>query len=64
MNGFLTKNEIKELTGYTHKKLQTGWLTSNGIPFFLTRDGKSAESKVIVSWHSVNSHKLNSEGLA
>jgi hypothetical protein len=62
MNGFLTKNEIKELTGYTHKKLQTGWLTSNGIPFFLTRDGKSAESKVIVSWHSVNSHKLNSDG--
>jgi len=62
MNGFLTKNEIKELTGYTHKKLQTGWLTSNGIPFFLTRDDKSAESKVIVSWHSVNSHKLNSDG--
>ena len=62
MNGFLTKNELKELTGYTHRKLQTGWLTSNHIPFFLTRDGKSGDSKVIVSWSAVNSHKLNSDG--
>ena len=62
MNGFLTKNELKELTGYTHRKLQTGWLTSNHVLFFLTRDGKSGDSKVIVSWSAVNSHKLNSDG--
>ena len=64
MNGFLTVNELKELTGYTHRKLQTRWLTYNRIPFFLTRDGKSGDSKVIVSWSSINNHKNPEESEA
>ena len=64
MNGFLTVNELKELTGYTHRKLQIRWLTYNRIPFFLTRDGKSGDSKVIVSWSSINNHKNPEESEA
>ena len=39
-------------------------LTCNRIPFFLTRDGKSGDSKIIVSRSSINNHKNPEESEA
>ena len=40
------------------------FLPYNRISFFLTRDGKSGDSKVIVSWSSINNHKNPEESEA
>ena len=54
MNGFLTKDEVKELTGYTHMHKQMEWLRTWNIPHYLSRDGEDKKARVIVSWDAVN----------
>lgn len=39
MSIFLSHADLKELTGYTHHKLQREWLDDNGIPYRVRPDG-------------------------
>jgi len=54
MHGFLTKDEVKELTGYTHMHKQMEWLRTWNITHYLSRDGEDKKARVIVSWDAVN----------
>jgi hypothetical protein len=37
---FLTDDELRELTGWRRRSRQVKWLTDQGVPFYLRRDGR------------------------
>lgn len=59
----LTKEDVKELTGYVFPKDQTKWLRNNGIIFLIGADGyprascAEVENKLTDSLHSVSKKK-------
>ncbi len=50
---FLTKEEVKYLTGYSRVNDQSKWLALRGIDFYVSRDGKR-KMKCVIAWNALN----------
>lgn len=49
MSGLLTKDELRELTGYVLPSYQIAWLKSHGYVFEVNSRGHP-----VLTWHAVN----------
>lgn len=45
---FLTQEEVRELTGRTHKSLQITALAKMGLPFFVNPAGRAVVTRVAI----------------
>jgi len=55
---FLTRNEIKELTGYSYQSAQIRWLREEGFMFRIAADGHPRVLEAEVIFHMSHSADL------
>ena len=45
---FLSRDQLKSLTGCVFSSKQIAWLKANGVPFFVTAQGRAVVTRVAV----------------